>query len=110
LWPASVYARNALRTALATFDRLQAEPWADRTRAELRATGESARRGTDSGAEQLTSRELQVALVVAEGATNRDAAARLYLSAKTIDFHLGNIYRKLGIRSRTELARRLSAD
>jgi DNA-binding NarL/FixJ family response regulator len=56
-------------------------------------------------ADDLTPQELQVAAVVAGGATNREAAAALFLSAKTIEFHLGNVYRKLGIRSRTELAR-----
>jgi DNA-binding CsgD family transcriptional regulator len=100
-------ARGTLRSALATFDRLEAHPWANRTRAELRASGESARRRVATAPEQLTSHEMRVALMVAQGATNREAAAQLFLSAKTIDFHLGNIYRKLGIRSRTELARQL---
>ena len=53
----------------------------------------------------LTPQELQVAALVAGGATNREAAAALFLSVKTIEFHLGHVYRKLGIRSRTELAR-----
>lgn len=55
----------------------------------------------------LTPQELQVALAVAHGATNREAAAALFLSPKTVEFHLGNIYRKLGVRSRTELVRRV---
>jgi DNA-binding NarL/FixJ family response regulator len=57
----------------------------------------------------LSPRELQVALTVAAGATNREAAARLFLSEKTIERHLGSVYRKLGVRSRTELARRVPA-
>jgi DNA-binding NarL/FixJ family response regulator len=59
-------------------------------------------------AAELTSAEYRVALAVADGATNREAAAKLFLSVKTVDFHLQNIYRKLGLRSRTELAVRLS--
>ena len=54
---------------------------------------------------QLTPQELQVALVVAGGATNAEAAAQLFLSPKTIEYHLSNAYRKLGIRSRAELVR-----
>jgi DNA-binding NarL/FixJ family response regulator len=57
---------------------------------------------------ELTSAEYRVAVAVADGATNREAAAKLFLSVKTVDFHLQNIYRKLGLRSRTELAVRLS--
>jgi DNA-binding NarL/FixJ family response regulator len=57
-----------------------------------------------SDRDQLTAHELQVALVVANGATNREAAAALFLSPKTIEFHLAHIYRKLGVRTRTELA------
>ena len=57
----------------------------------------------------LTPPELQVAALVAGGATNREAAAALFLSVKTIEFHFGHVYRKLGIRSRTELVRALEA-
>jgi DNA-binding CsgD family transcriptional regulator len=99
--------RDRLRRALETFDRLGAAPWAERARSELRASGETARRGDPMAAEQLTPQELQVALVVARGATNKEAGATLFLSAKTIEAHLGRVYRKLGIRSRTELANRL---
>jgi DNA-binding CsgD family transcriptional regulator len=55
----------------------------------------------------LTPQELQVALLVAQGSTNREAAAALFLSPKTVEFHLGNTYRKLGVRSRAELVRRV---
>jgi DNA-binding CsgD family transcriptional regulator len=100
-----VEARAALREALVTFSRLGAQPWAQRARTELRASGERVRRGSPTATEQLTPQELQVALEVARGSTNREAAAALFLSPKTIEFHLRNIYRKLGIRSRTELVR-----
>lgn len=103
-----VDAREALRAALTVFDRLEAAPWGDRARSELGASGETVRRRSEAATEDLTSHELQVARVVAQGATNREAAAQLFLSPKTIDFHLRNVYRKLGIRSRTELARELA--
>jgi DNA-binding CsgD family transcriptional regulator len=102
-----VEARAELREALATFERLGAQPWAERARTELRASGERVRRGSPTAAEQLTPQELQVALEVARGSTNREVAAALFLSPKTIEFHLRNIYRKLGIRSRSELVRRV---
>ena len=105
-----VEARAALREALGTFERLGAQPWAGRARTELRASGERVRRGSPTAIEQLTPQELQVALEVANGSTNREAAAALFLSPKTIEFHLRNIYRKLGIRSRTELVRRILTD
>jgi DNA-binding CsgD family transcriptional regulator len=105
-----VAARAELREALAVFERLGAQPWAERARRELRASGERVRRGSPAATEQLTPQELQVALEVARGSTNREAAAALFLSLKTIEFHLRNIYRKLGIRSRTELVRVVLSD
>jgi DNA-binding CsgD family transcriptional regulator len=98
-------ARERLHGALHDFERLGARPWAERARGELRASGHTVRTPEQRAADDLTPQELQVAAVVAGGATNREAAAALFLSAKTIEFHLGNVYRKLGIRSRTELAR-----
>ena len=100
-----VEARAMLSGALEAFDRLAARPWAERARAELRASGQTARKRDPSTAEQLTAQELQVALLVSEGATNREAAATLFISPKTIDSHLQRVYRKLNVRSRTELAR-----
>jgi DNA-binding CsgD family transcriptional regulator len=100
-----VDARTQLRAALETFEHLGAEPWAEQARAELRATGERVRKRTPSAMPELTPQELQVAAVVARGATNKEAAAQLYLSPKTIEKHLGGVYAKLGLRSRTELAR-----
>jgi DNA-binding CsgD family transcriptional regulator len=104
-----VDARGVLGNALATFRRLGASAWARRAEAELQATGVRSRRRTPRPVERLTPQELQVALVVADGATNSEAATRLFLSTKTVEFHLSNAYRKLGIRSRVELARKVLA-
>ena len=101
-------AREQLREALEAFDRLGAEPWAERARAELLATGETARRRDPSTLDELTPQELQVGMLLADGHTTREAAARLFLSPKTVEYHLRNTYRKLGIHSRArELASRL---
>jgi DNA-binding CsgD family transcriptional regulator len=97
-------AREHFRAALEVFERLHAEGWAERTRAELRASGESARKRDPSTVDRLTAQEIQIARIVAGGATNKDVAAQLFLSPRTIDFHLRNVYSKLGISSRHELA------
>ena len=97
-------ARPHLRAAFAGFHQLGAEPWAERARLELAATGETARKRDPSTLDQLTPRELQIALDLAAGLTTREAAAKLYLSPKTIEYHLRSVYRKLGVASRTELA------
>jgi DNA-binding CsgD family transcriptional regulator len=99
-------ARQPLRRALAGFEALAATPWIDRTVAELRATGERVRRRTPAPADRLTPQELQVAQLIVQGATNREAAAALFVTPKTIETHLAHVYRKLGVRSRVELARR----
>jgi DNA-binding CsgD family transcriptional regulator len=98
-------ARTYLRAALERFEALGAALWAERARGELRATGETARRRDPSTLDQLTAQEVHIAQLVAEGRTNRDVAGQLFLSPRTIDFHLRNVYRKLGIASRMELAR-----
>jgi DNA-binding CsgD family transcriptional regulator len=98
-----VDAREHLRAALEVFHSLGATPWEERARAELRATGQFARRGP-SQTHQLTPQEVQVARLVANGLPTRDVAAHLFLSPRTIDFHLHNIFTKTGITSRTELA------
>jgi DNA-binding CsgD family transcriptional regulator len=98
-------AREHLRPALDLFEQAGAAPWADRAQAELRASGESARRRDPSTIDQLTPQEVQIARFVAEGATNRQVAAQLFLSPRTIDYHLRNIFRKLGLTSRNELGR-----
>jgi DNA-binding CsgD family transcriptional regulator len=105
-----VDARDRLRQALALFDELQATPWAERAQRELRATGERIRRAQPALGQELTPQELQVALPVSEGKTNKQAAAELFLSPKTIEFHLASVYRKLGVSSRRELIKRFSAE
>ena len=99
-----VDAREHLREALKTFEDLGAEPLAERARQELRASGETARRRDASAVTDLTAQELQVARLVRSGLSNRDVAAQLFLSPRTIDFHLRNVFTKLAITSRTELA------
>ncbi len=100
-----VDAREHLRRALGAFDDLGAAPWAERARTELRASGESARKRNDSVATTLTAQERQIARQVAHGLTNREVAAQLFLSPRTVDFHLRNVFAKTGITSRGELVR-----
>ncbi|WP_123685829.1 helix-turn-helix transcriptional regulator [Amycolatopsis thermoflava] len=97
-------ARELLRDALKIFQRYDAPRWAERTTAELRAAGESVP-GCARPAD-LTPQQLQIARLVAEGATNREIAAQLVISHRTVDHHLRNIFARLGIRSRVELAAR----
>lgn len=96
-------ARVVLHKALSTFETLGAEPWAEQARIELRATGEAPAPSPGGSLMTLTPQELQVALVVAGGATNKEAGAALFISPKTVEFHLGHVYSKLDVRSRTEL-------
>jgi DNA-binding CsgD family transcriptional regulator len=103
-------AREPLKEALETFERLGARGWAERTRTELRATGEQQARRAETAAEQLTPHELQIAVLVSQGMTNREAAAALFLSPKTIEYHLGQIYRKLDVRGRAQLARLMAME
>jgi len=99
-----VDARAHLRTALDVFDDLGATRWATRAEQELRASGETARRRDVTTATRLTAQERQVAALVRQGLSNRDAAAQLFLSPRTVDFHLRNVFSKLGLSSRAELA------
>ncbi|MER5256615.1 AAA family ATPase [Streptomyces sp. NPDC002855] len=100
-------ARTPLRSALDTFELLAAPPWAERARAELRATGESRARHTGDTAplDRLTPQERQVVRLAASGMTNRDIGAQLFLSPRTVGYHLYNAYPKLGVASRGELTR-----
>jgi DNA-binding NarL/FixJ family response regulator len=102
-------ARKHLRTALETFERLGATPWAEQARAELLATGETARKRDVSTLTQLTPQELQIARLVAGGSTNKTIASQLFLSPRTIDYHLRKVFSKLGLSSRLDLVR-LSLD
>jgi DNA-binding CsgD family transcriptional regulator len=97
-------ARETLEGALAVFERIDAALWAERARAELkRISGRAATPGA------LTPAEERVAALVAEGKTNREVAAALFLSDRTVEGHLAHIFGKLGIRHRTEIAAALAA-
>jgi ATP/maltotriose-dependent transcriptional regulator MalT len=97
-------AREPLERALAGFERLGAAPWAQRARSELALTGAVERAPAPAALEDVTPQELQVAQLVADGLTNREVAAALFLSRRTVEQHLTNVYRKLDVRSRTQLA------
>jgi DNA-binding CsgD family transcriptional regulator len=102
-------AREHLDAALTEFERMGAHIWAKRAHSELAAAGYSVGgQARPSLLEHLTPQEYQVARAVSTGATNREVAAALFLSTKTVEFHLSNVYRKLGVRSRTQMARQLS--
>jgi len=101
-------ARVHLRAALELFDRLGATPWSDQARRELRASGEPTRLHPHPqlpAMRQLTPQELQVARLAARGGSNREIAAQLFLSPRTVGYHLHKVFTKLGISSRVELAR-----
>ncbi|WP_432118033.1 helix-turn-helix transcriptional regulator [Streptomyces sp. bgisy032] len=97
-------ARRRLRAALVGFERCGAVLWEKRTRSELRAAGDSAARDDLGALGRLTPQQQSVAGLVASGATNREVATRLSLSPRTVDHHLRNIFSRLGVRSRVELA------
>ena len=96
-------AREAIELALAGFEELGADGWAERARRELGAIGGRTR------SDGLTPAERRVADLVAEGRTNAEVAATLFLAERTVASHLTHVYAKLGVRSRTELARKLGA-
>ncbi|WP_158309499.1 helix-turn-helix transcriptional regulator [Micromonospora maris] len=100
-------ARDHLHRARQTFVLLGADVWARQTTVELRAAGESVGTPDRQAVRLLTGQQLRIAQLVAAGATNREVATQMFLSTRTIDHHLRNIYHRLGIRSRTELARAL---
>jgi len=100
-----VEARIQLRSALDTFEGLGTALWAARARDELRATGETARKRDPSTIDTLTPQELRVARLVAGGASNKSVAAQLFLSRRTVEYHLGKVYVKLGVSSRLELTK-----
>jgi ATP/maltotriose-dependent transcriptional regulator MalT len=98
-------ARRHLRKAADLFRLVAVVPWEQRAERELRATGERLRRRDPSTIDQLTPQELQIAGLVAAGLTNRQIAGQLYLSPRTIDYHLHKVFIKLGLASRIELGR-----
>ena len=104
-----VESRLQLRAALATFERLGARPWADAAAAELAATGEHPHRRGADGLAHLTPQEIQIARLLGAGSTTREAAMALFLSPKTVEYHLRHVYTKLGINSRAALADRLES-
>jgi DNA-binding CsgD family transcriptional regulator len=103
-------ARLELQTAYDMFGRLGAGGFAERARIELSATGATVRKRAAETATDLTPQEKQVAGLVAEGNTNREAAAKLFISQATVDYHLRKVYAKLGVSSRTQMARKLSLE
>jgi DNA-binding NarL/FixJ family response regulator len=98
-------AREHLRDAVRIFQSYRADHWIARAQAELRAAGDPT--GEPKDHSDLTPQQAQIARLVAEGATNREIAARLFLSHRTVEHHLRNIFARLGVRSRVELTRRL---
>jgi len=101
-------ARPVLREAHGLFERLGARPWTERAAAELAATGSTGpSRSSVDLVDTLTPQELQIARLVADGRNNAEAAAAMFLSRKTVETHLTRVYRKLSVRSRTELTRML---
>ena len=110
----SVAAREPLGRALRLFEGLTAHPWTTRVKAELAASGMKVQHVTVTAnsprLEELSPQELQVARIAGRGQNNLEVAATLFVSRKTVEAHLTRVYRKLGIRSRTELARILLAN
>jgi DNA-binding CsgD family transcriptional regulator/tetratricopeptide (TPR) repeat protein len=96
-------ARTQLRAAIDTLDRIHAASWAEQARAELAAAGATAPRTDRASAPRLTPQEMQVARLAAQGLSNRDIAAQLFLSPRTVGYHLYKAFPKLGITSRSQL-------
>jgi len=95
-------AKEALTAALGIFENVRSELWAERTRAELQ------RVATRQAPATLTPTERQIAQLAADGLTNKGIAARMFVSAKTVEANLSRVYRKLGISARTQLGRALA--
>jgi DNA-binding CsgD family transcriptional regulator/tetratricopeptide (TPR) repeat protein len=100
-------ARAQLRAAHEQFTSIGMEAFAERARVELQATGERARKRTVDTIDQLTPQEAQIAGLAADGHTNREIAAQMFISPSTVEYHLGKVFRKLDVKSRTELAHKL---
>ncbi len=101
-------AREELRAAYDHFSSFGMEAFAERAGIELRATGEHVRKRTVDTVDQLAPQEAQVARLAAKGHTNREIAAQLFISPSTVEYHLGKVFRKLDVKSRTQLASRIS--
>jgi DNA-binding CsgD family transcriptional regulator len=98
-------ARKQLRIAHDLFSEFGMHAFAERARVELEATGEHARKRSVETRDDLTPQEAQISRLAADGATDKEIAAQLFISASTVDYHLRKAFRKLGVRSRTQLAR-----
>ena len=104
-------AREQLRTAHGMLEAMGAEAFAERAQRELRATGETARKRTAVAMnEELTAQEAQIARLARDGLSNPEIGARLFISARTVQYHLGKVFTKLGISSRSQLDRVLPGD
>jgi RNA polymerase sigma factor (sigma-70 family) len=101
-------ARKELRVAHELFSDFGTEAFAERTRVELQATGEHARRRTVDTLDQLTPQEAQISRLAAQGTTNREIAAQLFISPSTVEYHLRKSFRKLHVKTRTRLAHCMS--
>ena len=102
-----IHAREQLRAAHELFDSMGAEAFAARARRELSATGETVRPRTAETRDQLTPQEIQVAELARDGLSNREIGARLFISPRTVQYHLRKVFTKLDISSRTQLHRAL---
>jgi DNA-binding CsgD family transcriptional regulator len=100
-------ARDQLRHAHTLFTEFGMEAFAERARAELEATGEHARKRTVETVDDLTPQETQISRLAADGATNQEIAAQLFISPSTVDYHLRKAFRKLGVKSRHQLKQHL---
>jgi DNA-binding NarL/FixJ family response regulator len=98
-----VDAREQLKAALERFDEMGNEPYAERARRELLATGETVRKRTVETLDDLTPQETQIGRMAADGFTNPEIGAQLFLSPRTVEWHLRKVFGKLGISSRREL-------
>jgi len=103
-------AREQLRTARNMLDAMGIDAFAERARRELQATGETARRRSAETAVELTVQEVQVAQLAREGLSNPQIGARLFISTRTVQYHLGKVFTKLGITSRAQLKAALGSD
>jgi DNA-binding CsgD family transcriptional regulator len=101
-------AREQLRAAHESLSRMGAGAFAERARRELSATGESVRRTTPDTRDVLTPQEIQVARLARDGHTNPEIGAQLFISSRTVEYHLGKVFRKLDVSSRRELREALS--
>jgi DNA-binding CsgD family transcriptional regulator len=99
--------REHLRIALEAFTNMETEAFARRAERELLATGERARKRTVDTLDQLTPQEQQIARLAAKGTTNREIATQLFITQSTVEYHLRKAFRKLDVKSRTQLAHRI---